>query len=348
MIGFAWWWVFLLLPLPWLLRRLLPPANREEAALRVPFLDRLRAAAETPRAGVRRPTPARAAALLVWLLLVTAAARPQWTGDPVSLPASGRDLMLAVDISESMKMPDLLWEGEQVTRLEVTRHVVGDFVARRQGDRLGLVLFGTRAYVHVPLTFDRATVRRLLAEARIGLAGESTAIGDAIGLAVKRLRDRPESARVLVLLTDGANTAGEVPPVQAAKLAAAAGVRIYTIGIGAESLTIPGPLGLFGNRQINPSADLDEDTLQEIAALTGGGYFRARSSGELSEIYGLLDELEPVDQDAEVFRPVASLYHWPLGLALLASFAGALGATVHGFSLRRTRPTPSTAEARNG
>jgi Ca-activated chloride channel family protein len=163
------------------------------------------------------------------------------------------------------------------------------------------------------LTFDRVTVDTLLREAVIGLAGKETAIGDAIGLAVKRLRDQPQNSRVLVLLTDGANTAGELSPVKAAQLAAEENLKIYTIGIGADEMLVR---SLFGTRRVNPSADLDEKTLKAIAQTTGGRYFRARDTAELEKIYGLLDALEPVEKDPQAFRPTRALYYWPLAGAL--------------------------------
>jgi len=203
-----------------------------------------------------------------------------------------------------------------VSRLLVVKAVVGDFVERRVGDRLGLILFGSKAYLQTPLTFDRKTVRTLLMETPLGIAGGKTAIGDAIGLAVKRLQSRPADSRVLILLTDGQNNIGEVTPLQAAKIAAQEGVKIYTIGFGAEEMQIP---GLLFNRTVNPSSELDSQTLIEIAELTGGIYQRARSAAELQAIYTVLDELEPIEQDQETFRPVMSLFYWPLALALLAS-----------------------------
>jgi Ca-activated chloride channel family protein len=230
--------------------------------------------------------------------------------------------MLAVDISESMLAEDMELNGAPANRLMVVKSVVGDFVRRREGDRLGLILFGSNAYLHVPLSFDRETVRQLLNEAQVGFAGKQTAIGDALGIAVKRLQDRPESSRVLILLTDGANTAGQIAPRQAAELAAQQGLRVYTIGVGAEAMELPGLFGsAFGARRINPSADLDEDTLQYIASATGGRYFRARDQQELEAIYAELDRLEPVEQEAESYRPLRSLHHWPLGAALLLSLA---------------------------
>jgi Ca-activated chloride channel family protein len=315
--------MLLALPLPLLAYWLLPRAQQEAAALRVPFFDSLADTSSLSRSSGQNRL-LRYLLIAMWCLLVFAAARPQWVGKPITLPTSGRDLMLAVDISGSMETPDMVVQGQQVPRITVIKHVVSEFVERRQGDRLGLIVFGTQAYLLAPLTFDRTTVKELLQETHLGFAGEQTAIGDAIGLAIKRLRDRPEGKRVLILLTDGANTAGEVAPRKAADLARQAGVKIYTIGLGAESMEVQSSLFSNFTRRINPSADLDEEALQYIADQTGGAYFRARNPQELAQIYALLDELEPVEQEDEVFRPTSALYYWPLGLALLLSFAAAL------------------------
>ena len=211
--------------------------------------------------------------------------------------------------------------GTSVNRLVAVKAVVGNFVTERTGDRLGLILFGEKAYLQTPLTFDRNTLQTLLNEAQLGFAGNGTAIGDAIGLSVKRLQDRPENHRVLILLTDGANNAGELDPLQAAALAKRASVKIYTIGIGAETQE---SWGLFGKRVTNPSADLDETTLTGIAEATGGRYFRARNPEELRAIYEELNRLEPIEQDAETIRPVAALYYWPLAVAFIFSLLIAL------------------------
>jgi len=229
------------------------------------------------------------------------------------LPVSGRNLMLAVDLSGSMDQKDFELGSRRVDRLTATKAVASEFISRREGDRIGLILFGERAYLQVPLTLDRETVKILLLEAFIGLAGEKTAIGDAITLAVRRVHEQAdeEGDQVLVLLTDGANTAGEVEPIKAAELAAQVGLRIYTIGIGAEQLEVASLIG--GRRRINPSADLDEDTLTRIAELTGGRYFRATDTASLQDIYQLVDELEPVEEQESGFRPVKSLFFWPLG-----------------------------------
>ena len=327
MFQFEWLWAFALLPLPWLLRILLPAANTEEAALRVPFVKDFDVA-HTHSATLRRGGWMLWLGMVAWILFVVAAARPQWLGESIELPISGRDLMIAVDLSGSMEINDFVISDRQVDRLTATKLVAGDFIDRRVGDRLGLVLFGRQAYLQTPLTFDRETVKTLLYESVIGLAGKETAIGDAIGLAVKRLREvkNQESAaksdeknnvnlsdKILILLTDGANTAGEVEPIKAAEMAAEMGLKIYTIGIGADEMLVR---SFFGMRKVNPSTDLDEDTLKKIAQVTGGKYFRARDTQELEKIYELLDELEPITKETQHFRPTSSLYMWPLGLAM--------------------------------
>ena len=318
MIEWIWPYAFALLPLPLIARLYWRSAVETQAALTVPSLGSFRLQADTQGERRIRRFPLRMLLLwAIWLALVTAAARPQWTGDPVLLPTSGRDLMLAVDISGSMGTEDMELGGRLVDRLAVVKSVVAGFIGARQGDRMGLILFGTNAYLQAPLTFDLQTVDRFLTEAPVGIAGGKTAIGDAIGLAVKRLRQRPRSDRVLILLTDGANNVGEVAPEKAAELAAGEDIRIYTIGVGADEMRMPGIFGSFGSRIVNPSADLDEETLNRIAGLTGGRYFRARNTEGLSEVYAIIDGLEPVEQDPETYRPVAALYYWPMGLAWL-------------------------------
>lgn len=315
MFEFAWLWVFALLPLPWLLRVLLPAADSGEAALKVSFLAELEGLAGR-RARISLPTwRQQAPYVLLWLLLLIAAARPQWLGEPLPIAASGRDLLVAVDVSGSMDYPDMRWQDEDISRLELVQRLLGDFLEHRQGDRVGLILFGSKAYVQAPLTFDRRTVRTWLDEARIGIAGKNTAIGDAIGLALKRLRLRPAQSRVLILVTDGANNGGQIHPLTAARLAAQEHVRIHTIGIGADP-SANGALGMLG---LNPSLDLDEPSLREIAQITGGQYFRARDGDQLQAIGASLDTLEPVDQRPTQARPAQALYVWPLGGALLLS-----------------------------
>ena len=318
MLNVAWPWMLLLLPLPLLVRLLVPAAVTGRPALRAPFYAELAAQHRSSPSARRQPLVAFFLLGIMWVGLVVAATRPQWIGEPINLPTTGRDLLLAVDISESMRMEDMEIDGELYPRLTVVKEVVSDFVTRRTGDKLGLILFGSQAYLQTPLTFDRVTLNQLLKEARIGFAGKATAIGDAIGIAIKRLEARPEESRVMILLSDGADTASELPPRKAAELAAANGIRIYTIGIGAESLVRQ---SLFGRRTFNPSADLDEKMLTDIADVTGGRYFRARDPEQLKAIYETLDELEPVEQEQEVLRPEKALFHWPLALAFLSAMA---------------------------
>lgn len=318
MFELAWPWLALLLPLPLLMRLLLPAVKKhQQAALRVPFFTDLQ---QLSGQQANTFTPQRNAAgwllLLIWCCLIMAAVRPQWLGEAVATPLTGRDLLMAVDVSGSMEMPDLSLKGEQVDRLTVVKAVASEFIQQRLGDRVGLVLFGAQAYLQTPLTHDRHTVSQMLQEAQIGIAGKATAIGDAIGLSIKRLRDRPDQSRVLILLTDGDNTAGEVDPREAAKLAAQENIKIYTIGLGADRMEVG---GFFGSRTVNPSQDLDEALLNEIAELTGGRYFRAKETQQLSQIYQLLDQLEPSEGESEFYRPRDELYFWPLGLALLLS-----------------------------
>jgi Ca-activated chloride channel homolog len=319
MIHFEWPWLLLALPLPLLVRWLAPARMAvEQAALKVPFLEDF-SDAETKSVTQPNKWPLLLASI-AWVLLVFACTRPQWLGDPIEQAVSGRDLMLAVDLSGSMEVQDFFINKRAVDRLTAIKWVASDFINRRVGDRIGLILFGSHAYLQTPLTFDRKTVLTLLNESAIGLAGDNTAIGDAIGLAIKRLKNQPDNSRVLVLLTDGANTAGEVAPLKAAELAAANHLKIYTIGVGADEMVVR---SFFGSRKVNPSTDLDENTLVKIAESTGGRYFRARNSEELNNIYMLLDKLEPIEKDKQFFRPRSELYYWPLAIALcLTGFIG--------------------------
>ncbi|MCB1607250.1 MAG: VWA domain-containing protein [Xanthomonadales bacterium] len=309
---FAWPWALWLAPLP-LLALLLPPASSVGAALRVPFMERLGAQLDQ-RQGNRARILRGLLLTSIWALLVASVARPIELGEPVAQPTSGRDVMLAVDLSGSMDTKDMQIRSQIVNRLTALKVIMGEFISRRQGDRVGLILFGRNAYLQSPLSFDIGTVRQLLEEAEIGLAGKETAIGDALGLAVKRLRDQPAEQRVLILVTDGANTAGSIEPLKAAELAEAAKVKIHTIGIGADRMV---QRSLFGDRVVNPSAELDEPTLRKIAAQTGGEYFRARDTAEMNRVYTEIDRLEPIEQDDQALRPIIELYPYPLTVAIL-------------------------------
>ena len=304
MIEFVNLWAFALLPLPLLVRFFLPKAQQllNRNKLTIPFAD------DFSQAGLDLTTTHNRTwlifpALFAWCLLITAAANPKWLGDMVEIPTKGRDLMLAVDLSGSMQETDMIVNQQRISRLMTVQILAADFIKRRQGDRMGLILFGDQAYLQSPLTFDLTTVATLLAESEIGLAGKMTAIGDAIGLAVKRLQERPEEDRVLILMTDGANTAGAILPLRAAELAARKKVKIYTIGIG--------------NPRYSLRSDLDEPTLRAIAKQTKGRYFRARSPQELKQIYQEIEALEPIDQEVQLFRPKKSLYYWLLLASLI-------------------------------
>jgi Ca-activated chloride channel family protein len=336
MWSLAWPWALIALPLPFIVRYLVPESvHLQDSGLKVPSLQgfaMLANRSETEQLLNWRFWVAATA----WILLVVAAARPERIGDELDVPVSGRNLMLAVDLSGSMDQKDFELGNRRVDRLTATKAVASDFIGRREGDRIGLILFGEQAYLQVPLTLDRETVKVLLLEAFIGLAGEKTAIGDAITLAVKRIHDQGDNAeeQVLVLLTDGANTAGEIEPLKAAQLAQQVGLRVYTIGIGAEQIEVSSILG--GRRNVNPSADLDEETLTAIADQTGGRYFRAKDTAGLQDIYRLLDELEPVEEPEAGFRPVKSLYFWPLTAALSLAALLCLASLLRRVSVRRS------------
>ncbi|MDX1756644.1 MAG: VWA domain-containing protein [Marinobacter sp.] len=307
MLTLAYPWLLILLALP-LLARLRKARQRPVQAPVLPVEPWLRDLPGVSRQGDSLSPWHRWLLLIAWGLLVVALARPQQVGEQVQMPITGRDLLLAVDISPSMDERDMVVQGRTINRLQAVKRVLREFIVKRQGDRLGLLLFGSQPYIQAPLSFDHETINTLLDEAGIGMAGRATAIGDAIGLAIKRLRDRPEGQRVVILLTDGANTAGEVAPDTATDIARDAGVRIYTVGIGAESLIQRG-------RRINPSRDLDEALLKRIAEQTGGRYFRARSLPELELIYESINQLEPIELDGQFYRPVTELFFWPAGIA---------------------------------
>ncbi len=308
MIHIAWPWMLLCLPLPWLLARKLPAARAQGAALFLPFAAQV-AEGAAPAAARARRWRLRLFAL-IWALLMTAAVRPQWLGDAQPAPTTGRRLLLAVDVSGSMATQGM---AGNASRLQVVKQVAGEFIRRRHGDQVGLILFGTRPYPQAPLSTDLDTVEQFLQEAEIGVAGLETAVGDAIGLALKRLRAEPgrvaaadkaseNKHTVLVLLTDGTSNAGEMSPLPAAKLAAASGLRIYTIGVGAGA-----------------DSDLDQDTLRAIAKETGGAYFHAADASALQQVYAEMDQLEPAAGTARWVRPQDEWFTWPLALALLLS-----------------------------
>ncbi len=314
MFHLAWPWMALLLPLPWILLRVRRAAEPVGPALYMPFAASV--PAPTATATLSRGTLALLAA--IWALLVLAAMRPQWLGHPLPVPTSGRQIMLAIDCSGSMATQDM----GGASRLEVVQAVAGHFIDQRQGDQIGLILFGTRPYLQAPLTRDIATVHQFLDEAVVGIAGPQTAIGDAIGLAIKELRRREHTGggsmrqSALILLTDGGNDAGVIPPLEAARLAAQTGLRIFTIGVGAAQ-----EQSLFGYTTGN--TDLDAGLLKKIASITGGEYFRATNPQALQAVYRKIDELEPTVGNKQWLRPAAEWFTWPLTLALILSVPAA-------------------------
>lgn len=310
-------WLLLLLPLPLLVYKLSSQNQTPvSTALKLPFFNAL-----LPYLG--QPTTQSTSIWhkgmtylsLIWLLLIMAAARPIYVGAAINSPSVAHNIMLAIDISGSMDIDDMSSQGQPISRLQAIKAVANQFISQRQGDRLGLILFGTSAYLMTPMTFDRHIVSRMLDDASVGLAGPTTAIGDAIGLAVKKLQVLPEESRVLILLTDGVNNSGNLDPIAAARLAHDYHVKIYTIGFGANQLAVP---TFFGTRFVNPSDDLDENALKQIASLTGGMYFRATSISDLSQVYQAINALEPVSA-SQPFRPQQELYPLPLTVALLLS-----------------------------
>jgi Ca-activated chloride channel family protein len=314
-------WALAALPLPWLVHRILPSAKEQGAALRVPFYRSLAGADAGGGPAGWHGHVSVALKALAWGLVVFAAAQPRWLGPLREVPTSGRDLMLALDLSGSMRTPDFEVRGQAIDRFSVVRAVAREFTLARKGDRVGLVLFGTRAFLQAPLTSDLPTVAQLLDESEVGLAGEETAIGDALGLAVKHLRQRPEGERVLVLLSDGESNAGVIDPKKATALARDAGVRVYTIGVGTGAQAIATPFGVRAGPGARGGAD--QETLREIAEQTGGKHFRADDTESLVAVYREIDALEPTLGDPATVRSVRALFAWPLGAAL--ALAGCLG-----------------------
>lgn len=306
-------WVLLLLPIPLVLWYLLPRAKvKLPAALKVPFFEAMLGIVEQERRSVSAQSLLLIPAL-IWLLLVFALAGPRWVGEPRPIAREGYNLMMILDLSRSMEIPDMLLNGRPVSRLTVVKRAAKQFVEERAGDKIGLILFGTRAYLQTPLTYDRHNVLMRIDDATARLAGDTTSIGDAVGLAIKRMENVPDAGRIIILLTDGANTSGVLQPLKGAELAKDDGIKIYTIGLGSEAdsramtndFLVP-----------NASADLDEDTLQKMAEMTGGRYFRATDIDTLNSIYKTINQLEASTQELATIRPQKEYYPWFVGLAL--------------------------------
>jgi Ca-activated chloride channel family protein len=308
---FIWPWMLAFLPLPWLIARLLKPATRKQSPLLMP---RLLTTSDTAKSPLQHQTKPRLSPvfILIWLALMLAAMRPVWFLTPTPFEASGRDMVLAVDLSGSMEKPDMRVNGRAVDRLTAVKSVVDDFIAQRQGDRMGLIVFGTQAFIVSPLTYDLASLQQLLNETQIGMAGNNTAVGDAIGLAIKHLRQAHNQKAVLILLTDGANNAGAVEPLVAAEKAQQMGLVIHTIAFGGED-------NLRYRDQGAQRGDIDLATLEQIAQRSGGQSFFASKTEQLAQIYDQINRLETSDYTLNQYRARSELFSWPLGFALALS-----------------------------
>ena len=320
MLELAYPWALLALPLPLLAWWLLPPQRERVSALRIPFFEQIVAAAGSEaRAGavvMRRRWLQMVMAVVVWSLLILGLAKPEWVGEPIVRTEAARDIMLAIDLSGSMDYRDFPGEnGEPVTRFNAVQRVVDRFVAARKSDRIGLIVFGTKAYVQLPFTRDLDTARALVELMEVGMAGPQTALGDSIGLAIRSFESSEVEDRLLILLTDGNDTASTMTPINAADIAKLNGVAIYTIGIG--------------NVQATGEDRVDFEVLDAIASRTGGEFFNAEDEAALDAVYRRIDETAAAEVRTQSWRPRESLVHWPAGiatvLALLAYAALLLG-----------------------
>lgn len=302
---FVWWPALFVLPLP-LLVYFFAPRVKSATPLFLPYLPN-QAIQNAPKQWI-----AKILISAVWLALVLAVARPVWYGAPVMNQLKHRDMMLVVDLSGSMGQEDMLKQGDYYDRLTAVKQVLSGFIEQRQGDRLGLIFFADHAYLQTPLTLDRTALSSQLNQATLGLIGSSTAIGEGIGLATKNFLDSQAQQRVIILLSDGSNTSGVLDPIEAAKIAEQYGVTIYTVGVGAGEMNVR---QFFMTRTVNTAQDLDEVSLQEIAKLTNGQYFRARSQDDLEKIYQEIDKLEPISEATQTWRPQEEWFRFPLALA---------------------------------
>lgn len=308
MISLSLPWALLLLPLPLLVWRLVPPHRTREEALRFPFFRRVVAAAGAePKPGatvLRRSKLATIPAVLCWGLIVIALAQPERVGAPVEIERAARDVVLAIDISGSMDTRDFAApDGTRQQRLAAVRDVVRTFVAGRDGDRMALIVFGSAAYLQAPLTDDTETIADLLDRTEVGMAGPHTALGDAVGLAIRTFETSEIDQRLMILLSDGTDTASRMSPINAAEIAADRDVEIYTIGVGDPEAT--------GEDRV------DLATLEAIADRTGGAYFFAADEDALAAVYARIDALAPREVETLSFRPRRSLAWIPLGAAAL-------------------------------
>lgn len=310
MLRFAYPWLALLLPLPVLVYYLLPAYAAPRAAVRVPFftdLARLSGAEAREGAGVSRRGLWRTLVLAAcWCLAISALMRPQWTLPPVHRDQPARDLLLLVDLSGSMDTADFTdASGKKVNRLTAVKQVLDEFLAQREGDRVGVVVFGNAPFALVPFTTDLKLARQLLGEMQVGMAGPRTVFGDAIGLGINLFAKSTAPARTMIALTDGNDTASSVPPAEAARIAHDKGVVIHTVAVGD-----PAAAG---------EEKLDEGALRDVATVTGGGYYRALDREQLAGIYQRLDAVEARKVETVSFQPKVELYWLPLAALTVLS-----------------------------
>ncbi|MBO7484275.1 MAG: VWA domain-containing protein [Alphaproteobacteria bacterium] len=309
MFSFLWPFIALFLPFPWILRRLLSPVfsdNQSKGAIKVPFFQRLEQISGA-KTTLSQSNPVWA--ILAWFCFVLSAMRPMWLGAPIPVQDNARNIMLALDVSGSMAEEDFDLKGRPVTRLDMLKNLTDDFIQSRSGDNIGLVIFGSEAYVYAPLSPDIKTLQELNSEIGIGIAGQQTAIGEALALATQNSTSVPAESRIVILMSDGYANAGTVSVEDGLKLAQNQGVKVYTVGIGSSAKIVQ---DFFGMVQVNPSLDLDEKTLKEIADATGGKYFRAKTTKDLNEIFDTINKLEPVEQKEHFIRPQKELFYIPL------------------------------------
>lgn len=300
-------WIFLLLPLPLVVYGLMPPLKKRRSALLAPFFRRAaRLSGQQPRKRAwiaRRNVFGWMVLMLCWVCLVGAASSPRYAGRPSMTVRTARSLLVVADISFSMAQSDWRIDGRQTTRWDAVKTILKDFVRDRKSDQIGLVLFATHAYLQAPLTTDLDAIDWLLDQTEVGMAGQMTSIGEAIAFGIKVLKADTVKEKVMLLLTDGIDEGKGIQPLDAAQTAHADSIRIYTLGIG--------------KAQGSGGYDLDERTLKDIAATTGGRYFNAMDEGSLKRVYAELDRIEPVKYREQSYRPVRLLYMYPLALALV-------------------------------
>lgn len=307
MFEFANPWMFIALPLPLLVHWLFPAYKESQDSIRVPFFQRLvELTGQKPKKGaiiLQRVLFQKLWIPATWILLVVALAKPLWIGDPIEQTKSARDLMVAVDLSGSMETADFkAADGKEISRLAAVKHVLAEFAEQREHDRLGLIVFGDSPYLQTPFTDDHRTWLTLLTETEIGMAGQSTMFGDAIGLAIKLFENSETKNRVLIVLTDGNDTGSKVLPVEAAKIAENKKVTIYTIAVG--------------NPETVGEEALDLGVMKAIAEITGGQFYQALDRPQLQQIYKDIAKLEPEEHETLSFRPRLSLHHYPLAIII--------------------------------